>query len=495
MPGEWIGDFSQIHKQGIYRIKCGNKYSRPFVIYEKVYDVPQRMLLYYFTWQRCGSKAGWAGECHLNDGIIRETDEHKDFSGGYHQSCDLRKSLDGLSIGIIGMIKYALLEKPHWDEGIIAEEIKWACDYFQKLIHPDGFMRDGLFIPFGWDARYYYNTPAALSEQWNSIRLLALGAQYFHKYGDKENAEKCLNSALKVWNFMNSNKRPVGAYKSPEPIPRGMTNTLQGYYQVYKGSADDIEFQLCAAAELYRASNKLIFLHEVAGCADKLCELQIGKGVKDKDPVGACFWESTDSVRIAGMGSGYATLCGGLGLCEALELMPDRESRNKWTEALEKIMMQYQLIANKNVWAQIPKKWGFKDDFDNSSPYYSGGSVLVNGKELSCFYGYSTNNLKISYHGLILIKAAKALNLPILRVIAQRQADWILGANPYDASSVTGVGYNQPYVPMFGQFFPPTPQIPGAVIVGIGNTEYDMPCVGTLMWLLSEIAKPQVSSQ
>ena len=74
--------------------------------------------------------------------------------------------------------------------------------------------------------------------------------------------------------------------------------------------------------------------------------------------------------------------------------------------------------------------------------------------------------------------------------------DWILGGNPYDTSSVTGVGYNQPAVPMFGQFFPTTPQIPGGVIVGVregtwslgAGTEYDMPCVGMLMWLLAEIS-------
>jgi len=42
---------------------------------------------------------------------------------------------------------------------------------------------------------------------------------------------------------------------------------------------------------------------------------------------------------------------------------------------------------------------------------------------------------------------------------------------------------------MFGQFFPHTPQIPGAVIVGVPDgVEYDMPCVGTLMWLLAEIS-------
>ena len=491
MPGEWIGEFTLVNKPGMYKIQCGNKYSRPFQIHAKVYDIPQRMLFTCFTWQRCGSKKGWAGECHMNDGIIKETGEHKDFSGGYHQSCDLRKSLDGVAIGIIGMIKYALSEKPNWDDGIIAEEIKWACDYYMKVIHPDGYMHDGLFVPFGWDARYYYNTPAAPSEQWNSIRLLALGAQYFNKYGDLAYADKCMASALRVWNFMISDARPENSYKPPDLIPRGLENALNNYFQTYKGSADDIDLQLSAAAELYRASKKLDFLDILADCADRYCQLQVGiKGTLNENPVGAYFWEHPDTLRFAGMSTSYTTLMG-LGLCEAIELLPGRKSSHEiWKEALEKIITQQQSMAGRNIWGQIPYKWVINN---KQSGYLPGGLVLFKSQELPCYYTYGTrrSNSRMSYQGILLIKAARILNQPGLKGFAQRQADWILGANPYDGSSVTGVGYNQPYLPMYGQFFPHTPQIPGAVIVGIPDgVEYDMPCTGNLMWLLSEITTP-----
>jgi len=55
---------------------------------------------------------------------------------------------------------------------------------------------------------------------------------------------------------------------------------------------------------------------------------------------------------------------------------------------------------------------------------------------------------------------------------------------------------------LFGEFFPPTPQIPGAVIVGLqpmsfdpqqygncGPNEYDMPQAGTALWLMAEQAE------
>ncbi len=87
--------------------------------------------------------------------------------------------------------------------------------------------------------------------------------------------------------------------------------------------------------------------------------------------------------------------------------------------------------------------------------------------------------------------------------VACRQIDWVLGCNPFDASTVEGVGLNQPLRFINGdEFFPPTPQIPGAVMTGIqgdaddnpepfGNncsTEYDMPPTAMLMWMLSELS-------
>ena len=72
------------------------------------------------------------------------------------------------------------------------------------------------------------------------------------------------------------------------------------------------------------------------------------------------------------------------------------------------------------------------------------------------------------------------------------------------ASAIEGVGYNHRLRGLFGEFFLPTPQIPGAVIVGLqpasfdpqqygicGANEYDMPPAGPAPWLMAEQAKKQ----
>ena len=104
----FTGDFSEVAEDGDYFIKAGGYTSRQFVIYGKAYDNALRMMLQYFTWQRCGHDLGWNGKCHADDGYIKETGEHVDLSGGCHQSCDLRKSPGGVSIGVLSMLRFAL---------------------------------------------------------------------------------------------------------------------------------------------------------------------------------------------------------------------------------------------------------------------------------------------------------------------------------------------------------------------------------------------------
>ncbi len=87
--------------------------------------------------------------------------------------------------------------------------------------------------------------------------------------------------------------------------------------------------------------------------------------------------------------------------------------------------------------------------------------------------------------------------------IRQWQLDWILGVNPFDASTMTGVGQNQPKQFVTGEFKPVTPLIDDAVMNGIGGTpddapglkpgswqtcEYWTPTVCYTMWLMSELA-------
>ena len=61
------GDFSVVTKEGDYHIEAGGFKSRQFIIYKEAYDICQRTMLEYFTYQRCGHPLGWHGECHASE--------------------------------------------------------------------------------------------------------------------------------------------------------------------------------------------------------------------------------------------------------------------------------------------------------------------------------------------------------------------------------------------------------------------------------------------
>ena len=74
------------------------------------------------------------------------------------------------------------------------------------------------------------------------------------------------------------------------------------------------------------------------------------------------------------------------------------------------------------------------------------------------------------------------------RAWAQRSFDWIFGVNPHNASYVECVGQKQWQRPVFGQFFPSTPQLPGAVL-HVEQGEYDMPSVTMTMWASAALSR------
>ncbi len=74
------------------------------------------------------------------------------------------------------------------------------------------------------------------------------------------------------------------------------------------------------------------------------------------------------------------------------------------------------------------------------------------------------------------------------RETARRSLDWTFGLNPANRSFVEGVGHDQWPRPVFGQFFPSTPQLPGAVLHAAGG-EYDLPAVGMTLWAVRALSR------
>ena len=480
----YMGDFSSVTREGDYFILAGGYKSRQFVIQENAYEICQRLMLDYFTYQRCGHPLGWHGSCHLDDGYIKETGEHVDLSGGYHQSCDLRKSPGGVSIGVLGMIRFALNDKSEWGKIRLTDEIKWACDYYVKAIQENGAMYNTLNLPFGWEGREFYKSPAPSSAQWNVTSILATGSLFFKEI-DNELSKKYLDSALRSYSFMKGVNRPKGVYKHPEKYPMGMDPDFF-YDQCEIGSTPDIAYEISACCDLYKATSNQDYLANAKHLLPTLLE-QLD---------GLVLLRTGDKERTVTSSCSYCWLMGGLlTLCQAYEFLGDVHGlEGKIRHALDDIKAYMDISPLKKM-----RRLYTNGDLDAKCDHLNRTFREALG-ELCEYRGYfyaakeSFEPSIACYFGTFIAKASHLLDETKYLCYAQAIADDLLGGNELDSSRIRGIGYNNPQHHAYGQFFPSTPFIPGAVGVGYNTidvyeneSEYDMPCVGLSMYMLSEL--------
>lgn len=500
--GLWTGDFSEVTVEGDYYIAAGGHTSRYFLIYDKAYEHISRILLSYFTYQRCGSDLGWAGKCHTEDGIIKETGEHVDLAGGYHQSGDLRKSPAGVSIGVLGMMRYAMKDKSAWGKTLFLDEVQWACDYYTKNIQENGAMYNTLSAPFGWGPRHFYKSAAPASAQWCVTSILTLGAMFFREK-NAELSEKYLEAAVRSWKYMIGEERSSEVYKHPDVTPRGMEPD-NSYFMCQKGNTVDKAYMAVVAADLYKATGDVKYLDYVREGADKLISLM------GEDEAAMCVLLNDNDDHLAFMICGYAHVNGGfMALCSAAELLGDE----KYFDAIRAVAKAICRLAKTNLWHITRSVYSEKDldmVFGHPAPgrYIPSireklsdiqpvGRIVKNGKEVNCYFDAELGERHFgptgnAAAGVFLMRASKLLGEKDFASVGQSQADVILGTNLYDACLVNGVGHNHLGHKPYGQFFPPVPYIPGAINVVLADishaeySEYDMPCVGMFMYLLSE---------
>ncbi len=509
----WTAAFGGVTPDALHEIRCGGEdsggtdlargpdvvtaggqISRVLAVHPKVYSPVLRTLFNYFPSQRCGDSAtGWNAPCHVRDAKKADTGEHVDVSGGWHQSCDLRKWTAGTAFGLLGLAQLKLAGNPRWNTGQIEDEIKWGNLYFHKMVRPDSGLMDHVVIPEDWtQERTLYSNDAPGTAMWTVLIGQAMAARVFAATEPAYSAA-CVEAARRIWNYLTGPSRPKGGYR-PGIIPRFHEWAEGWHWQESPGSAVDTGGRLYAALSLFRATGEEKWLAEARAAASGLAKLQIG-GDPARDPFAGCFRAAEGSSEIAGPVGNLAF--GLLGLAE-IAAAPAHPDSPRWRAAVENGARQMCAMSERNAWGLVPCHWYAKDP-GGGRPAGSGFYRYFDER----WQGRTGINMGILSAALFLMRAWKLTGERACLNAASRQVDWVLGCNPFDISTVEGVGRNQPerYVNT-DEFFPPVPQIPGAVMTGITGgqddepvefamgveAEYDMPPTSLLMWLLCELA-------
>jgi hypothetical protein len=482
-----VGEFSALNRPGTYRIRAAGQSSGPFAISPTVYEDAITKTIAYFSIQRCGdSTTGYHHPCHLDDGRRLDNQQHQDVTGGWHDACDLRKWVNATLFGMRGLSKVA--EVRGLDLPRITDEMRWGNLYFLKMQEPAGYVMDYCGGNDGnrWtdnqigdqDDRPIHTEPARADVQFHFI--IAQAAMYrLTREADPAYAAKCQEAAARCLK-----------------------------YALDRSIASDTLANATAAiacCELHRtmAMEKAEAL--AVGFADALLAAQVKQDPDAQTAIRGSFQRS------ARRAEPYAQLPDGnvplIALCQLLETFPNHPSAAKWKEAL-RLHCDYLLrMSERNPFGLIP--YSLYKDKD------PGGDRRLG----SCWYRYFAAlpkdsrgregwwvgiNAHVASNGVGLARAGRLLGDARLGQLAQRQLDWIVGVNSFDASTMEDVGRNQPRQFVTGEFRPQTPHIPGAVMNGIGGheddspwlragswqtCEYWTPMVGYTMWLMAELQK------
>jgi hypothetical protein len=408
-------------------------------------------------------------------------------TGGWHDACDLRKWCGPTLLGMIGLGRVAEILNPAWDYGQIIEELRWGNRYFLAMQEPDGYIMaycggdDGNKRTNNTigddDDRLIHTEPAAASAQFDFIAAEAIVCR-LTKERDPVYADRCLRAAMDCLKYCSDKK---------------VAETSLDY-----GAA------VLACTELYKTTFDVKYRDMAGDYADRLVELQIAVPIDESVVMGFFTTSAKNPEPYKTMSRGCQYL---IGLCELVEACPDHANVAAWRKAVEIYCQNYlEKMAARNSFGIVPYGFYLKEMQPGRKVgkywyrYFMGQKEQPGGNVDYWWVGVNSN---LASSGVGLVKASRILERPALAALAQRQLDWIVGCNPFNSSTVSGVGYNQPALFVTDEFTPPTPLIPGGVMNGIGGTdesdmplqmpgswqtcEYWTPMVAYTMWLMTEL--------
>ncbi|MGB7161540.1 MAG: glycoside hydrolase family 9 protein [Tepidisphaeraceae bacterium] len=473
-----VGDFSALREPGKYEVRAGEARSGGFLIAGDVYLPVLRDSIAYFAVQRCGdSKSGYHAPCHLDDGRRKDNGKHQDVVGGWHDACDVRRWVDATLYGMTGLSRVLdVLGPTRVNARRIVDEMRWGNQYFLKMQDPAGLVMRHCGADEGnhftdnvigtADDRPIDTEPGELTAQFNFIAVQASVARQVREI-DPAYAKTCENAAHSAMSWCLS-KRPRKA--------SSLAAAVIACVQLHRaGSGDERPRDL---GRRYMA---------------QLLALQV-RPVGDGHPGERGFFraDATGPDPSREIMDGNLPL---IALCDAIDALGDHPNADAWRAALRLHVDHLLALENLSAFGTIP--FGL---YLGNDP--GGGRQL--GKHWYRWFMKRNNeyrpgdwwvgiNAHLASHGVGLAKASRTLQRPDLLRSAQRQLDWILGVNPFDASTVTGAGRNHPRLFVTGQFKPPTPPIPGGVMNGIGGTDADQPCLDSGSYNTSEYWTPMVA--
>jgi Glycosyl hydrolase family 9/Cellulase N-terminal ig-like domain len=514
-------DFSEVREPGTYVIKAGETLTRSF----EVRDDPWRSSIWkainFMYSERCGTEIrDIHGRCH-QDIYTNHNDKRIVVNGGYHDAGDL--SATGNTPGMV----YALLSladklKQQGDDPVLSsrllEEARWGLNWVLKTRFGDGYRSTGQLVSYWTDGimgtaddRF---GQAVNDPEWN-FRVSgteALAARVL-KNSEPELANRSLMIAEEDWKYA------VEGLKTAPPKP-----------EVY-GAQDELErisFGVVASVELYQATRDEQYAQEAIALGDLVLASQERTLQPWTIPLTGYFYTGPKRENLFHrfhIGQEQEPVIALIRLCETF---PDHDKWMKWYSAVV-LHSEYFLKPAATVnepYSVLPaavyreseakllpdsKNWtplraadrdAYLEEVRQGIPL--GGEFYL--RRFPVWFDFRGNSSVLLSQAKALSAAGQLRGDLQAEDLAQKQAQWLVGRNPFAASVMYGEGYD--WTPLYSVR---SGQIVGALPVGIETRAYaDAPywptqiCwtykevwtqpVGQWVWLMQDIDVPATVS-
>jgi hypothetical protein len=460
-------DFSEVVEPGAYVLRTRDVTTRPFRIGDDVWEETLWKVLNFFYGNRCGFDVpGSHGVDHL-DWFATHGDQRITMSGGWHDAGDLSQGVINTGEAVYAMFALAVrLRDAGRDPALVArllEEATWGLDWVMRVRFPGGY-RMGFASHNLWTDNVVGTADDRTREARNNpnANYIAAAAQALAarvlRDTDPERAGRALRLAEEDWAHAIVGVEGPATWHTPAFAATRLELAGIG---------------ATASVELFRATGDERY-------ADKAVELaRVIMASQQTTPVGrdlrlsGFFWTGPDRDTLFHQfhrGNDQAPI---VALAQMVETFPDHTDRRGWEAAIARYAdYQKATAATTEPWGVLPAyvyRVGdeLKEVPDSGALHLAtreayraqveAGLAMGDGWYLRAFPVWFARR---GNYGVLLSQAKALAAASRLRAdaagldLAQRQAWWVVGFNPFTQSTLYGEGYDwaQQYSVSSGDF-------------------------------------------
>jgi hypothetical protein len=470
-----VMDFSEVRQPGSYFLQAGDVRTAPFRIDSNVWRQTILKALNFLYAERCGMAIpGVHGICH-RDWTVVHGEERIVINGGWHDAGDLTQGLGNTSEIVYAL--FSLAERLHSraeDPELyrrVVDEARWGLDWILKTSFGDGFRNQGS-VNSRWTDGILGNSDDITSTAQNSpmgnftaASAEAIGARVLEDV-DPRLAAYSLKMAQADWRFACEGMSATNATRAKD-LWRGTFDSDNVEHEV-------ASMGVLASVDLWKATRNQSYADKAFELAGIILASQERKRPNWDIPLLGFFYTGPSKDRIlhyCHRGREQAPILALTSLCDEF---PNHPEWMKWYSAVALHSQYLKSVANYTApYGVMPASIYQADEYrsvpesrrDSFRKQVLNGVPLGEGHYLRLFPVWMDYR---GHFGTILPQAQALINAAHLRgdlesvTLAQHQAEWVIGRNPFSESTMYGEGHD--FTPLYAPF---PGNIVGALPVGL----------------------------